>query len=149
MAVAAGGLIKQSIHRDTYDPETWDPSSTITFNVQILNAKFFQKLTGKAPPKCPIGAKTYVSAGLPFFNIPEPSSSIAGKFGALQSLSQLSLGMSTNGKNEIDELDDEFFEHIGLELANGEPMREFRTASEIQREVSRANVVSFGSWTDD
>jgi hypothetical protein len=147
MTIAAGGLIKQSIHRDTYDPETWDPSSTITFNVQILNAKVFQKVIGKAPPKCPNNAKTYLKAGLPFFDIPEPSSSIAGNFGDVKSVGQLNYGMSTAGgsvSDESDQLDYDFIYHIRHEMAKGVPKREFRTASEIEREVSRANVVSFG-----
>lgn len=150
MAIAAGGLIKQSIHRDSYDSETWDPSSTMTFNVQILNAKIFKKATGKTPPKCPINAKTYLSKGFSFFDIPEDSSSIDGNFKTVQSVGHLG-GLTLDSQGSDDEersgyepLDYDFISHINRGLASGEPKREFRTASDILNEVNRANVVSFG-----
>lgn len=160
MALTAGGLIRQAIHHDDYDPESWDRSSTLMFNVQILNAKVFEKVTGLAPPKCPISAKTYFTHGLPFFDILEADSSIAGNFDGVKSVGELRGEMDSEGES-IDESEDDrseyksddeddcgyynFDNNRGFDLVTVGPEREFRTVREIEDEVTRANVVSWGT----
>lgn len=125
MGIAAGGLIKQYIQRDTYPPDSWDTRSTTAFNVQVLNAVVFQRVTGIAAPKCPLDAKAYKALGYPFFDIPEDTSTIAGDFGDLKSLREL------------------FFENDGdIKLNPDGAKRAFRTVSEID-ESRCANFASF------
>lgn len=56
MGIAAGGMIKQDIRRDTYDPKKWMRGLTLTIPVQILNNRTFREVTGLEPPACPINA---------------------------------------------------------------------------------------------
>ncbi|PMD25419.1 hypothetical protein NA56DRAFT_435055 [Hyaloscypha hepaticicola] len=146
MALAAGGLIKQSIHNDPYEPDSWEPSSTITLNVQVLNASIFEAVTGKVPPRCPISERAYKAAGYPYFNIPEASSSVSGNFSGVKSLGQLS--SSTNNSEETksvkEQTDYSFWDHINypLKLDTSAATPKFRTVSEIEEEVRNSRVVS-------
>lgn len=70
MAIKAGGLIKQSILRDPDPSSAWNCDNTAIFNVQLLNAKEFQRVTGTAAPPTPVTAESYAAAGLPFFDTP-------------------------------------------------------------------------------
>lgn len=56
MGIAAGGMIKQDIRRDTYDPKKWMRGLTLAIPVQILNNRTFREVTGLEPPACPIDA---------------------------------------------------------------------------------------------
>lgn len=56
MGIAAGGMIKQDIRRDTYDSKKWMRGLTLTIPVQILNNRSFREVTGLEPPACPIDA---------------------------------------------------------------------------------------------
>lgn len=67
MGIAAGGLIKQAIERDTYDPKIWDMDRTILFNVSVLNSNCFKHYTGLNPLETPVTARTYAHAGMPYF----------------------------------------------------------------------------------
>ncbi|KAI9775691.1 MAG: hypothetical protein M1839_000958, partial [Geoglossum umbratile] len=81
MGVATGGLIHQSIEKDTHLPSKWRPNDTLTVNVQIVNSQAFQAITGAAPPESPIDASTYASLGLSFFKLyDENPLSISGAF---------------------------------------------------------------------
>jgi hypothetical protein len=144
MAIAAGGLIKQSIHRDAYAPDSWDPTSTIVFNVQILNAEIFQKVTGKAPPKRPADFKSYKKSEGKFFDIPEASSSLSGNFKGVKSVGQI------KGQKDNDGSDDKsgpvkwsLLSYLNHDLTRGRPKREFRTTKDIEDEITRSNIVSW------
>lgn len=90
MAVGVGGLIKQSILRDPHPSTAWDSDNTAIFNLQLLNATVFQRVTGMAPPPSPVTAETYAAAGLPFFSIPsEVDSSVKGIFSDVRSVGQI------------------------------------------------------------
>lgn len=54
--IAAGGLIKQDIRKDTRDTKGW-AHGLIPFSVQILDTSTFRRVTGVEPPACPIDAK--------------------------------------------------------------------------------------------
>ena len=90
MGIAAGGLIKQTIVRDTYPTESWDSNNTTTFNVSILNSRIFKQLTGLNPPQCPITARTYIEHGFPYYEIfDEKPSGVIGQFENIKSIKQL------------------------------------------------------------
>lgn len=92
MGIAAGGLIKQSIHKDNNDPNIWDPASGTIFNVQILNSGVFKSLTGREPPRAPISAKTYAAYGFSYFDIKdEEPSGIKGDFTGVKSVNEKDL----------------------------------------------------------
>jgi hypothetical protein len=69
MNLAPGGLIGQTVKRDTRPPSIWDTSSTILFNVQILNAESFNKVTGLPPPHTPVDSRMYAQYGIPWVSI--------------------------------------------------------------------------------
>lgn len=57
LGIAAGGLIKQHIRKDTRDPKGWVKGLAIPFRVQILDSSTFRQVTGKEPPACPNDAE--------------------------------------------------------------------------------------------
>lgn len=89
MGVAAGGKIKQVIERDTSKVDDWRKNSTISFNVQLLNATTFEAVTGKQAPPTPVSAESYKKAGLPFFDIYEEKSQVYGEFEGVKSVAEL------------------------------------------------------------
>jgi hypothetical protein len=142
MGIAAGGLIKQTIHRDTHDPDSWDRSSTITFNVQILNASLFQQVTGIPAPKCPIDITTYLNLGLPFFDLHEEKSPIKGNFDDVKPISEI----SASGEPFRDAHSWKSYTVIGLNPDG--TRRVFRTVSGLEEEVSKYNAASFADQDD-
>lgn len=58
LGIAAGGMIKQNVRRDTHDPSEWAKGFIIPFRVQILDSSTFRQVTGHEPPACPIDAAT-------------------------------------------------------------------------------------------
>jgi hypothetical protein len=54
MAVALDGFIKQTIVRDTAQPEDWDVKNNIAFNLQLLNTNSFEQLLGLEAPSTPM-----------------------------------------------------------------------------------------------
>ena len=89
MNIAAGGNIKQVIHRDKVDSTRWQPERTTTVNVQILNSMAYRNVTGKSPPTEPISAETYEAHNLPFFQVYEEASGIHGNFDKVKSMAEI------------------------------------------------------------
>lgn len=89
LGLAAGGLIKQQIQKDTLPASTWDLTTKTVFNVQLISAQVFEEMSGFMAPAAPINAATYQAYGLSFLNIPEPLSTVTGDFGRLKSLAHL------------------------------------------------------------
>jgi hypothetical protein len=87
MGVAVGGRIKQRIFRLPKD--SYQKSTAVTFNVQLLNSNFFQRVTGQRPPACPITAADYEAQGLPFFAMFEEPSATSGDFSMVRSVGEL------------------------------------------------------------
>ena len=141
MGLAAGGLIKQSIAKDTADPKKWDRERTAIFNVQILNSDAFHQVTGRFPPKTPVSAAEYAKAGLPFFKLYEENSSIAGKFEGLKSVKTMHKALA---KDEDEEVEDEssIAPHL-IVLNPGGTLRPFRTASELATDMQSLNIATF------
>jgi hypothetical protein len=90
MSIGAGGLIKQSILRDPHLSSAWDSDNTVMFNVQLLSAGVFQRVTGMAPPPSPVTTEHYAAAGVPFYNIQgEGKSGVKGLFSDVKSVGQM------------------------------------------------------------
>lgn len=138
MSVLAGGYIKQYIARDPYKRDSWDHSSKATFNLQILNAALFPKITGYAAPKCPISASTYSKLGLPFFQYSETPIPISGDFTGLKSLDDSS-GLWRWGTRVV--------------LATSTSSKRFRSVYEMEGEaalaISSADERDDGSSTEE
>ena len=135
MGIAAGGLIKQYIQQDNYRPDSWDTSTTTVIPVQILDAAMFEKVTGIAAPACPISSEMYKELGFPFFDIPEPTSSISGNFSNVKSL-----GASKS-------LRDLFFENNGdVEQSPSGPRMSFRTLSEMKEQLAKLKLAAARGW---
>ena len=66
LGIGAGGNIIQEIHADKSDPRLWDVGSSKILNIQIVNSREFNAITGLAPPETPINWKTYSALRLPF-----------------------------------------------------------------------------------
>jgi hypothetical protein len=129
MSVGAGGLIKQSIVRDTGDLE-WLKSETKSVNVQIVNSGEFRAITGCQPPEPPIDIETYKQYGYPFFTIYEEPSYVSGDFSGIRSI------------NQIDEVHDPNYRPRTVNLFRSErllnpegPMSEFRDLKTLEREL--------------
>ncbi|KAI1180306.1 hypothetical protein F4777DRAFT_529622 [Nemania sp. FL0916] len=90
MSIGAGGLINQSIVRDSNPPSAYDKDAAIEVSVHLLDTFTFSAVTGKPAPPTPISAKTYADTGCPFFAIwGEEPSGVVGDFGKVQSIAQL------------------------------------------------------------
>lgn len=73
MSLSIGGYIRQKIISDPHSPGTWDVNRIACFNVHILNAKSFKKITGYPLPPTPIDAESYAKLNLPYFEDLEES----------------------------------------------------------------------------
>lgn len=72
---AVGGRISQSIRRDSLPSVAYDERNPVTLNITVINAAYFNMMTGLDPPTTPIDAATYLNKGLPWFaSYEEPSS---------------------------------------------------------------------------
>lgn len=101
MGIAAGGLIKQTIIRDTHDPTIWDASAATRFNVQVLNSGTFTSVTSKPAPSTPITAKTYAKHGYPYFSVwDEKPTKITGDFAGVQSVNEMDLEGKSSAEKE-------------------------------------------------
>lgn len=99
MGIAAGGFIKQCILGDCYPADRWNREGTVYINVQILNSQVFRSVTGLAPPKSPISAKTYADLGLPFYKIWEENTTIEGGLEGVKSLKSIDNIKKAKGNN--------------------------------------------------
>ncbi|KUJ10777.1 ubiquitin-domain-containing protein [Mollisia scopiformis] len=100
MTIAAGGTIHQAIVKDKISDSHWDKHSTISFNLQILNAANFHSLLGISAPNTPISAATYAEYGYPFFKLYEDKSGIKGNFEGVKSVGQLRKDAGTHNPDE-------------------------------------------------
>ena len=99
---------------------------------------------GKEPPKSPIEANTYLERRLPYFKLYEELSTVHGDFGDLKSVNIL-----TGAKGEVDESTAEAKNKLcGSQVVflnpNG-PRTPFVPARQLQLEVEKLSVASFGS----
>lgn len=162
LGLAAGGMIEQDVRKDKYSPEKWVRGLTLTIPVQILNSAVFRQVTGTKPLACPISAKTYAEAGLPFFDLyKEKPSDVSGAdaFGSLQSVNDIEVARGlTNGSEAVVHPrvaricesslgttvwdDGNIFDvqdPDGLLSSRG-PRRGFRTLADLEKQVEKINL---------
>ena len=90
MGIAAGGMIKQNIRKDTNSADIWDTNRSKLINIQFINSVRFEEITGMLTPPTPISPQTYADKGLPFFQfLNEGPSVICGEFSKVKSVGQL------------------------------------------------------------
>jgi hypothetical protein len=137
MSIGAGGLIKQSIVRDTGDLE-WLKSETKTVNIQIVNSGEFRAITSRQPPEPPIDIETYEQYGYPFFTIYEEPSYISGDFSSIRSI------------NQIDKVHDPNYRPQTINLFQSErflnpegPRSEFRDLKTLEGELLKRGSALF------
>ena len=159
MGVAPGGLIEQFILEDHFPADSWDRQATVFVNVQILNSERFRSVTGLAPPKSPISAKTYADLGLPYYKIwKEETSSVKGDFKRIKSVKAIDKvkavlakngyrnAMGSWGAEEEEEEEEEERnppnQPVVLLKSNGRSLG-FRAVSELEREIASKRSVQF------
>lgn len=158
MSISAGGMIKQTIHKDEVKPQAWHAKIRATFNVQILNSETFRQITGNGPPHSPVDVKAYVQAGLPFFSMYEETSNIKGDFSAVKSVGEIDGAHEPTAKPHLHHLDHRSsnldartFEAKFRELIEDKdgilnpegPLRDFRTLQDLVNELAEEQHQSF------
>ncbi|KAI0912584.1 hypothetical protein F4823DRAFT_559913 [Ustulina deusta] len=126
IGVEADRTVKQVILEDNEDPSAWVRTSTITIPVHILTTRLFRDIAGQHPPRCPVLARSYARAGLPFFEFPEKASGISGTFADDEAKSVNPRAVTIDPKT-IDDPD-------GLVNPDG-PLRAFRTLKDLRDEL--------------
>ncbi|EPS44884.1 hypothetical protein H072_1130 [Dactylellina haptotyla CBS 200.50] len=89
IGLGAGGKIHQTIIKDPKESEEWDKDNIIAFNVQILNAKDYTRVTGRQPPQKPLSATDYAEHGGYFLEYQEDETEIYGDFSQVKSIGHL------------------------------------------------------------
>lgn len=93
MGISAGGLISQTIIKDSHNPSIWQSECGVIFNVQILNSALFRAVTGTPAPASPVTADTYATNGCPYFAFyDEKPSGVSGDFEGVKSVNELDKG---------------------------------------------------------
>jgi hypothetical protein len=137
MSLGVGGLIKQFILRDPHSSAAWDTENTAMFNIQLLNATLFHRVTGMQPPPSPVSAATYAAAGLPFFALPyETLSGIEGNFEDIKSVRKLDLQRGRKGLEKE-------LKFPTIQLDNSGQRVPFRTVEEIEKQLRSLNIAQF------
>jgi hypothetical protein len=67
MGLAAGGRMRQVIHKDPFDTDDWYVAAADRVFVSTTHAKDWKTITGPSAPSEPPTAKAYCAAGLPWF----------------------------------------------------------------------------------
>ena len=71
MGFAAGGRISQKIIRDPLPVTAYDHTRAKRLHVTVINAAYFQAITGLPSPPSPIRSKTYIEHKLPWYELYE------------------------------------------------------------------------------
>ena len=69
MGLAQGGEMEQKIYPDPHGIDTWDQVLAGRLFIHIVNSELYEQITGEKPPRSPISAQHYVSAGYPWFKL--------------------------------------------------------------------------------
>ncbi|MFM7685529.1 MAG: hypothetical protein ACKPDI_06345 [Actinomycetota bacterium] len=69
MALGLGGRIRQEIYPDTFSADDWRTEPTARVWVHLVGAAEWRECTGEVPPPTPVSTESYVSAGLPWFDL--------------------------------------------------------------------------------
>ena len=94
MGFAVGGRISQKIIRDPLPVTAYDHASAEHLHVAVINAAYFQAITGLSSPPSPISPQTYIAQKLPWYNlydehIPSVPLSSSSELAGVKSVAQL------------------------------------------------------------
>lgn len=143
LGIAPGGLIKQCIIEDPYPASIWDADRAISFNVQILNLEVFQQFTGMAPPATPISAQTYISQGLPFFDIYNEHSKVEGNFKNIKSVAMIDTEKRGKKRKYDERVDESPVDNSVILLNPDGTHHSFKPVSVLKAGLGRMNHVQF------
>ncbi len=108
MGLGGGGLMRQQIYKDRYNPRVWDMDRSSRCFVHLCDALSWRQITGENPPHTPITAKEYERAGLPWFEyyrndlaVLEGSKTLAN----IQSVNSISLDKGESGLSGNDSVE--------------------------------------------
>ena len=69
MGLAAGGRMRQQLYPDPHGLDTWDQDAFGRVFVHIVNSREWTRITGEPLPPTPVDVRSYISAGLPWFDL--------------------------------------------------------------------------------
>ena len=105
MGIAAGGSIKQQIHKDTYGVESWDLRKKRSITIHLVNSLAYKAITGKEAPSSPITMQQYQKFRIPWYSnydetiIPIKPPSI---FKRILSIAQIDAKRGVSDKNKVE-----------------------------------------------
>jgi len=80
----------KTIVADKNSPRIWDVASAKLINVQFVNSSVFEVITRIATPSTPVTYTTYITAGLPFFDIyKEKPSKVSGSISEVKTVTRI------------------------------------------------------------
>jgi hypothetical protein len=68
IGIAAGGNIKQQLHKDTHGVESWSPEKKRSLTIHLVNSMAYKAITGIEPPPSPITVAEYQRAKIPWYS---------------------------------------------------------------------------------
>ncbi|QSZ31442.1 hypothetical protein DSL72_001007 [Monilinia vaccinii-corymbosi] len=137
MAIAAGGLIKQTIIKDFVPSADWDQDNTLMLNIQMLNADVFQRVVGINAPPTPISADTYARYGYPFYKIYEERSGVQGDF-PVQSVARLKALKGMRSSPDDDE--NISFREIAIDRHGAKGRGSFTPVEEMEAQIRNFSI---------
>lgn len=68
MGLGAGGKMRQEIYQDRRKLSDWNTAENSRCFVHLCDSMQWREITGELPPACPVTAREYENAGLPWFD---------------------------------------------------------------------------------
>lgn len=78
LGMAAGGLMRQTIHRDTHGLGAWDTNARRRVFVHLLDSQVWRAVTGQEPTTTPPTVTEYEANGIPWFDLNEAGGGAGG-----------------------------------------------------------------------
>ena len=69
LGLAAGGRMRQQLYPDPHGIDTWDQDNYGRVFVHIVNSRLWTQITGEPLPPTPVDVRSYIAAGLPWFDL--------------------------------------------------------------------------------
>jgi hypothetical protein len=91
MGIGAGGRMRQKIYSDTYGIRSWDAASVVAFEIQLVHATDWPRLTGHPAPPSPIDAQAYIKLELPWFDLADQAKTEVATSPVLANVSPVSI----------------------------------------------------------
>jgi hypothetical protein len=142
MSVAAGGKIKQVIHRNAQGSD-WLPDKTTVVSVQIFNSASYHAVTGEEPPTKPISAEKHKEYGYPFFKMYEEPSGVSGDFSKVKSVAEIEKRSDAKVVPRVVKPGGHKMVKRGVDIGVANPygpLRPFRTVADLEEEMAKCDI---------